>query len=94
MGGVFQGHVPPGLMINTRVFEICVCVCCLCVVCVLFVKGLKRVVADVAEICSPARVIYVALEIGLKPGDSIDSTNGWDFTLQRHRVVPWNMRGR
>ena len=40
---------------------------------------------DLVEIYSPPRVVMMAARYGLKPGESMDLTNGWDFTLQRHR---------
>ncbi len=40
---------------------------------------------DVAEVYSPRRVTAEAKKWGLRPGDAMDLTNGWDFTLKRHR---------
>ena len=40
---------------------------------------------DMVEIYSPPRVVLAAAMYGLKPGESMDLTNGWDFTLARHR---------
>ena len=40
---------------------------------------------DVAEVYSPPRVTTVASKLGLKAGEAMDLTNGWDFRLQRHR---------
>ena len=40
---------------------------------------------DVAEVYSPPRVTKVASKLGLKPGEAMDLTNGWDFRLQRHK---------
>ena len=29
--------------------------------------------------------------MGLSPGHSLDSTNGWDFTVEAHRKKAWNL---
>ncbi|MDA8584152.1 hypothetical protein N9L68_07945 [bacterium] len=41
--------------------------------------------ADVAEIDSPVRVGTQAKEFGLKPGEAMDLTTGWDFNLEADR---------
>ena len=46
---------------------------------------LKTVGVDVAEIYSPPRVTREAKRHGLNPGEAMDLTVGWDFTLERHR---------
>ena len=40
---------------------------------------------DVAEVFSPPRVTAEAEKWGLKAGDAMDLTTGWDFNLERHR---------
>ena len=40
---------------------------------------------DIAEIYSPVRVTGEAAKFGLKPGEAMDLTTGWDFRLPRHR---------
>ena len=46
---------------------------------------IKRVSVDVAEVYSPPRVTTHAAKMGLAPGEAMDLTTGWDFTLERHR---------
>ena len=57
---------------------------------------------DVVELFSPPRVTKVAGELGLRAGMAMDLTNGWDFSLERHRqaaeryirlVKPWIVIG-
>ena len=40
--------------------------------------------ADIAEVYGPPRVTQIASKSGLKPGEAMDLTNGWDFRIQRH----------
>ncbi len=40
---------------------------------------------DVAEVYSPPRVTTEAKRWGLTPGDAMDLTTGWDFTMKRHQ---------
>lgn len=42
---------------------------------------------DVTEIYSPERVVRVCAKYFLKPGSSLDLTNGWDFTKAAHRKL-------
>ena len=44
---------------------------------------------DITEIYSPARVNEVARRWGLKPGSSMDLTNGYDFTKPEDRKRAW-----
>ena len=46
---------------------------------------LELMSVDVVEAYSLPRVAKVAGQMGLKPGESMDLTTGWDFTLERHR---------
>ena len=41
---------------------------------------------DVCEVFSPPRVGKEATKFGMKPGDSMDLTTGWDFNLASHRA--------
>ena len=41
--------------------------------------------SDIAEMYSPPRCTAMAAEMGLKPGEAMDLTTGWGFTLERHR---------
>ena len=40
---------------------------------------------DVSEVYSPPRVTMMAKEFGLRPGDALDLTTGWDFDLASDR---------
>ena len=44
---------------------------------------------DITEVYSPARVNEVARRWGLKPGSSVDLTNGYDFTKPEARKRAW-----
>ena len=46
-------------------------------------KALLRV--DIAEVYSPTRVTGYAEKYGLKPGEAMDLTTGWDFRRKEHR---------
>ena len=50
-----------------------------------FIKALEKARVDVAEFYSPPRVTTMGKSYGLRPGEAMDLTNGWDFTLERHR---------
>ena len=63
-------------------------------------ESIKQI--DVAEVVSPPRVTVVAKDYRLKPGMAMDLTNGWDFTIRRHKeaaekhvrtVKPWIVIG-
>ena len=41
---------------------------------------------DVCEVFSPPRVGKEATKFGMKPGDAMDLTTGWDFNLASHRA--------
>ena len=40
---------------------------------------------DLTEVYSPVRVAAVAAKFGLRPGSSLDLTNGWNFSKSEHR---------
>ena len=40
---------------------------------------------DIAEVFSPPRVTEIAKEFGLKPGDAMDLTTGWNFSNPEHQ---------
>ena len=40
---------------------------------------------DVCEVFSPPRVGKEAVKFGMKPGDAMDLTTGWDFNIAEHR---------
>ena len=40
---------------------------------------------DVCEVFSPPRVGKEATKFGMKPGDAMDLTTGWDFNIASHR---------
>ena len=44
---------------------------------------------DITEVYSPERVNEVARKHGLRPGSSMDLTNGWDFTKAEDRRRAW-----
>ena len=44
---------------------------------------------DITEVYSPERVNKTAAKYGLKPGSSLDLTNGWDFNKREHRRQAW-----
>ena len=44
---------------------------------------------DMAELYSPKRVTLEAEKFGLKPGEAVDLTTGWDFDEPRHREAAW-----
>ena len=44
---------------------------------------------DITEVYSPERVNKIAAKYKLKPGCSLDLTNGWDFTRKEHRRQAW-----
>ena len=57
---------------------------------------------DVVELFSPPRVTKVAKELGLRAGLAMDLTNGWDFSIEKHKqaaekyiklVKPWIVIG-
>ena len=47
----------------------------------------KLMTVDVAEVYSPQRVTLEARKHGLKPGEAMDLTTGWDFRQQEHREL-------
>ena len=51
------------------------------------VRGLttRLPIVDLVEAYSPPRVPKEAMKYGLRPGDSWDLTEGWDFRLAAHR---------
>ena len=51
------------------------------------IKDEEKLQVDVAELFSPPRVTITAKEFGLKAGMAMDLTNGWDFSLPRHRAA-------
>ena len=52
-------------------------------------KAIRLMSVDVAEMYSPPRVTAMGKEMGLKVGEAMDLTTGWDFTLERHRRAAW-----
>ena len=42
---------------------------------------------DVCEVFSPPRVGKYAVTFGMKPGDAMDLTTGWDFNIAEHRRI-------
>ena len=49
------------------------------------IEALKAASVDVAEVYSPPRVTEEATRWGLKKGEAMDLTTGWDFTDKRHQ---------
>lgn len=49
------------------------------------VQQLLRVSVDIAEMYSPPRVTAEARTFGLKVGEAMDLTTGWDFSLEEHK---------
>ena len=45
---------------------------------------------DITEVYSPERVNEVARRWGLRPGSSMDLTNGYDFTKASDRKRAWD----
>ena len=45
----------------------------------------QRLCADVCEVFSPQQVGGEAVKFGMKVGDAMDLTTGWDFDLAEHR---------
>ena len=44
-----------------------------------------RVRVDVSEVFSPPRVTEMAVKFGLKAGDALGLTIGWDFNIEEHK---------
>ena len=44
---------------------------------------------DVTEVYSPERVTKACMKAGMRPGSSMDITNGWDFTKAEDRKRAW-----
>ena len=55
------------------------------------VQELKRVSSDIdmMEMYSPRRVTAECPRFGLKPGEAMDLTNGWDFRQETSRAKAW-----
>ena len=45
---------------------------------------------SISEIYSPPRVTAEAKNWGLRPGEAMDLTTGWDFRRQEHRDLAWS----
>ena len=51
------------------------------------VNSLMRASVDIAEMYSPPRVTKEAAKFGLKVGEAMDLTTGWDFSKSEHRSM-------
>lgn len=56
----------------------------------LIVRAMRGV--DLMEIHSPARITKACKAFGLKPGDALDLTNGWDLSRADHRREALRLR--
>ena len=50
------------------------------------VNALKRMSIDLAEVYSPPRVATQGKKMGLRVGESMDLTTGWDFNKEEDRI--------
>ena len=53
------------------------------------VEQLMRVSVDIAEMYSPPRITEEAQRFGLKPGEAMDLSTGWDFSKVEDRNKAW-----
>ena len=51
----------------------------------MLVESIREAAVDIAEVYSPPRVTKIASRFGLKTGEAMDLTTGWDFTIERHK---------
>ena len=54
------------------------------------VKHLNHLSVDVAEVFSPPRVTSQAEKMGLRAGEAMDVSTGWDFNLPADRKRAWD----